>query len=443
LADNFTTNPGTGGETFAADDIGGVLWPRLKISFGVDGDAADVHAGNPLPTAPNITRGSGVVDANTQRVTLATDGPGVVNLSAIATAAGAPADAAASSDAGSFSMIAFFKRGLAALTTLVGTVQTHDAVAGGTPAGQLILGVRQDLDTSPVSAAGDYTYLTVNEVGRLKTAGAPAQFAPVTGAITASSQTVAADVTQASNLMIFVTGTFTGHNCTFEGSIDGGTNWFGIQAVRSNSNTIELVTGVIATGHAYAWELSVNALTNFRVRATAHASGTANWRFTLGSFATEPIPATQVSATQPVSGTVTANIGTGALAAGAAAIGDVGVQYRATATGAASQSNFVAAATTNATVIKGSAGRLLGYVLTNNAAAVRYVKLHNSATAPTAGAGVVGTIGVPPNGGTVAFQMEGGIGFATGISITTVTGAAAADATAVAAADIVGTFYFA
>jgi len=33
----------------------------------------------------NVTKGSGVVDSNTQRVTLATDGPGVANLTTIAT----------------------------------------------------------------------------------------------------------------------------------------------------------------------------------------------------------------------------------------------------------------------------------------------------------------------------------------------------------------------
>lgn len=33
----------------------------------------------------NVTKGSGVVDSNTQRVTLATDGPGVSNLASIAT----------------------------------------------------------------------------------------------------------------------------------------------------------------------------------------------------------------------------------------------------------------------------------------------------------------------------------------------------------------------
>jgi hypothetical protein len=41
-------------------------------------------AGNPVPMAPNVTRGSGAIDANTTRVTLATDGPDVAALSSIA-----------------------------------------------------------------------------------------------------------------------------------------------------------------------------------------------------------------------------------------------------------------------------------------------------------------------------------------------------------------------
>lgn len=112
--------------------------------------------------------------------------------------------------------------------------------------------------------------------------------------------------------MAFCTGTFAGVNCTFEGSIEssGDTNWFGIQAIRSNANTIETTTGALSAAPAYAWEMSVNGLKRVRVRCTARTSGTQSWRFVLGTYATEPIPGAQVSATQPVSGTVTAGAGT-------------------------------------------------------------------------------------------------------------------------------------
>ena len=143
-------------------------------------------------------------------------------------------------------------------------------------------------------------------------------------------------------------------------------------------------------------------------------------------------------ATQPVSGTVSVN----ALSAGTNAIGDVGTQYRANATGAASGQHVVSAATTNAVVVKNSAGRVVGWSLANTNAAWRYVKLHNQTTLPTAGTGVVRTIALAPNS-VSNIHLDGGIAFTTGIGLTTVTGAADADTVAVGLNDIVGDLYFA
>jgi len=42
MADNFVANAGSGGSTFASDDVGGVQYPRLKRSYGRDGTAVDV-----------------------------------------------------------------------------------------------------------------------------------------------------------------------------------------------------------------------------------------------------------------------------------------------------------------------------------------------------------------------------------------------------------------
>lgn len=47
MPDNVAVTPGVGA-TVAADDIGGVLYQRVKIAQGADGAAADVHAGAPL-----------------------------------------------------------------------------------------------------------------------------------------------------------------------------------------------------------------------------------------------------------------------------------------------------------------------------------------------------------------------------------------------------------
>lgn len=180
--------------------------------------------------------------------------------------------------------------------------------------GNLMLAIRSDNDASTADD-GDYTVLKLDEQGRLKVSAKPASYADITGDITAiqatigtpvAGGTVAGDVSRASNVMMFCTGTFSTINVTFEGSLEatGDTNWFGVQAVRSNANTIETSTGNLSAAPAYAWELSVNGLKRVRVRCTARTSGTQSWRFVLGTYATEPIPAAQVSGTQPVSGTV-------------------------------------------------------------------------------------------------------------------------------------------
>lgn len=127
--------------------------------------------------------------------------------------------------------------------------------------------------------------------------------------------------------------------------------------------------------------------------------------------------------------------------ASTALMGDVGVQYRTTASGL-SAAHIVAAGSTNATNLKTTAGKVLGWYFANTTASWRFVKLHNLNTTPTAGAAVARTIGVPPNG-IASFFSEGGITFATGIGYTIVTGAADADATAVTANDVVGELFWA
>ena len=260
--------------------------------------------------------------------------------------------------------------------------------------------------------------------GRLPTVTTPAAVAAVTGNITAVAGTLAADVASASNVTMYVTGTFAGHNCTFEASIDGGTTWFGVQAVRTNANTIEATTGVLGAAPAYAWELSVNSFTNVRVRATAHTSGTAAWRIQPSSMATEPGPAVPVHG---VTQSGTWNIGTVTTVTAAAA----------TTTPANGTSyNAVSVASTNATSVKASAGNLFEITASNVTATATFVKLYNKASAPTVGTDVpVLTISVPANT-TVAMQFGSqGKRFATGIALA-VTAAAAATDTAAAVAGV-------
>lgn len=109
--------------------------------------------------------------------------------------------------------------------------------------------------------------------------------------------------------------------------------------------------------------------------------------------------------------------------------------------GGLSKFKLVSAASTNATSVKASAGQLYGFNIINTTASMKYVKLHNTAGTPTAGSGVTDVIGVPANGCAIG-SYEQGVAFATGIGITTVTGAADADTTAVAANDLIINLYY-
>jgi hypothetical protein len=334
----------------------------------------------------------------------------------------------------------------ALISLLGGIIRDEDSAHTSGEKGVPFLAIRSDNDTATANN-GDYTILKLDEEGRLKVATKPASYQDVLGDITAiqptintpvAAGTVIANVDRASNVMMFCTGTFAGVNVTFEGSLEAtGENWFGVQAVRSNANTIETTSGVLGAAPAYAWELSVNAIARVRVRCTARTSGTQSWRIKLGTYATEPIPAAQISGTQPVSFTQPAQV------AGTALMGDVGQQYRGSATGAATTAKVISAATTNPTVAKASAGKIIGWQLANTTASWLFVKVHNVATSPTAGTtAVFFVIAIPPNG-KASDSFEGGIAMTTGFSYTIVTGAADTDTTAVTANAVVGSFEFA
>lgn len=71
MADNVEAASGSGGATFATDDISSVHYPRGKLSLGADGSATDAIGG------------AGAVSAAVQRVTLASDDPAVTALQLI------------------------------------------------------------------------------------------------------------------------------------------------------------------------------------------------------------------------------------------------------------------------------------------------------------------------------------------------------------------------
>ena len=420
----------------ATDEVDGRGFQLVKVCFGADGAVSLVDGtGNPLPVSVVGTVPISGALTDTELRTSPVPISGTVAISGGVAIAGSVEVVNDSGNplpvsAGSLPL----PTGAATEATLASIVKAEDAAHASGDAGVQVLAVRADTD-GPMGADGDYGPLQLNAVGRLKVSTQPGLIAPTTGNITGNGQTVACDVSRASNVMLYCTGTFSTVNCAFEGSIDGGTTWFAVQAVRSNANTVETTTGNLSAAPAYAWEMSVNGLTNVRVRATAFTSGTQVWRIQPAPYATEPIPAIQVAA-------VTQS-GSWTLAAGTALIADVSPGVRTTATNAALVSKLIAAGTTNATSVKASAGRVYGWSYSNTAASARYVKLYNKASAPTVGTDTPVMLIAIPAGQSVTQFVGPGVSFATGIALATTTGYADADTGAVTAGDVVGTLFYA
>ena len=111
-----------------------------------------------------------------------------------------------------------------------------------------------------------------------------------------------------------------------------------------------------------------------------------------------------------------------------------------------SVSRLIAANTTNATLVKAAPGTVNGWHLANPAAYAVYLKLYDSATTPTAGAGTPKlTIGVPAGAmGTINLGSDPAeaIVFLSGIGFTITKLAADADTTVVVAGDLVANLLY-
>ena len=233
-----------------------------------------------------------------------------------------------------------------------------------------------------------------------------------------------------------------------------------VEQLAFDVNTVGYSDALVASNTGYQWTARASRIENIpdseielylfivvQNGSTAPAS-TTTW--TLGFIQVEDqgrnkvrIASCDPSGSHALPVQVMGGSSTAVLSGGTNAIGDVGIQYRASSTGGATIKHIVAAATTNATNTKASAGRVVGWNLVNTTASFQYVKLHNTAGAPTAGSGVAMTIAIPPNGVNAMPVGGGSIAFATGIAYTIVTGSADADATATTLGSVVGDLFYA
>lgn len=224
------------------------------------------------------------------------------------------------------------------------------------------------------------------------------------------------DVSNYNWVSVHVTSNGTSSIGTFQVSNDN-TNWLSLALQLSSSTTGTNGSATFnVTNVGYHGPIPFRY---FRINVTGISAGT-----TAGTIEFKALPlgftATNVGASQV--GTWTAGIS-------------------ALATGGFTPGHIVSAATTNAAVIKASAGTLSSSSAFNISGSPRYVHFYNKATTPTVGTDVpVQTYGIPGNtsgsGYTLPLPPQGLV-FAAGISYSITSGMSDTDAGAIGAGDVV------
>lgn len=229
MADNFDITPGTGA-TAAADDIGGVYYPRIKLSCGADGSATDVQIGNGTAAA-------------SLRVTVASDSTGVL---------------AVTDNSGSLTVDNGGTFAVQATSVVPGTGATNlgkaiDTALGATDTVVVAGTVRDDSLATLTEADGDVSVLRVTSVGRLYTSATIDAALPAgtngIGKLTANSGVDIGDVD--------VTSISAGSNLIGDVALNGRATGSAISVVRFVSGASTNLTAVKASaGTLYGFSIS-------------------------------------------------------------------------------------------------------------------------------------------------------------------------------------------
>lgn len=227
------------------------------------------------------------------------------------------------------------------------------------------------------------------------------------------------DTTGYGSVYIQPTSVGSGNTIQIQASNDGA-NWVTAAGCLSGVNAIPISTLTVTTA-IYPCPVVSRYV---RINITVYGSGTVAVSVVLKL---NPLPVFMASVSQGNSGQ---NFNWNMLVKG-------------TTTGGLTNFRVNAAASTNATNIKASAGQVYGWCLTNAAASLRYVRLFNKASAPTVGTDTpTQTIALAASGGQVCQTTDIGIVYAAGIGYD-ITGANGdSDATAVTANDVTGAIFY-
>lgn len=173
MADNIELAAGSGGSTLATDDIAGVHYQRVKVTYGVDGSATDVSDTNPMPI--DDAGGSITVDGTVTANLSATDNAVLDSIDSAVNGT-LTVGSHAVTNAGTFAVQAT-QSGTWNITNVSGTVSLPTGAA--TAAKQPALGTAGTASSDVITVQGiaSMTALTVDGSGVTQ---------PVSGTVTAN-----------------------------------------------------------------------------------------------------------------------------------------------------------------------------------------------------------------------------------------------------------------
>lgn len=384
---SVTLNAGSGGATLGTDTVTGtpnVDYQIVKIGYSVAASApTQVSASNPLPVAVNLSGtaasvNTGTADAGTQRMVLATNQPSMSNAQPV-------------TQSGAWTV------------TVNGVVADATAFTRGTtlqlPVGGVVEAAQSGLTVGQARALS----LTTGALLRVDASGVAV---PVTGTFWQTTQPVSLASIPA----------LPAHQSTNVDQINGttpdtnsGVKSAGTLRVVLATDQPQLTNKLLVTPDSVALPAhqSVN-VDQLNGTATDTNSGNKSAGTLRVVIATDQPSLTNA---QPVtqSGTWTVQPGNTANTTPWLTTNIPGTSPGSTV------SRIKAAASTNSTNLKGSAGVVLGYALYNNTASAKFFKFYNKATAPTVGTDTpLFTVIVPASGG-ANVNWADGLPFGTGI----------------------------
>lgn len=316
------------------------------------------------------------------------------------TALGAPSDAVASSDTGSFSIIAFIKRGLQNWSTFLSRFPASLGTRGG---------------------------LRVESPDQVNFAYSQA------GIIAINTDLLIIDCAGLSSLSIQCTSMGTAGVVTPAWSNDGTNFPASLTIMTPSGSSPATITGAgIWTTQIYGRYLRLRL-------TTATTAGTTTFSVQ-GLFGVNNLS----YPTQVISGAVTLTSTTlTSISAGTNLIADVGLQVRANATGAPTAVAINSPATPIAQVIKAGAGRVCHISVSNSNASPRWLKVFNATTATMGTTSALYEVMIPANNVPREISIPLAVGHGTGITIAVTGGAGPTNNTAITGGEITGFITFA